>query len=305
MKDVATAGADVLALLVAANEGGAQSALSPGLLDKFKEHMGDTLARRFKGHERKVRDDGKKYLRPSEIGRCYRQVVYDHTVPRPPKEKLAGHTLLKFLYGDLVEALVITLVEAAGHEVTALQGEVEHKLSDTWYLQGSQDCRIDGVVTDVKSASTYGFVKFKQHKLETDDPFGYIMQCSTYALGEDRMAFIAVDKGQGHIVVDEYTPEDEGDILKYARWLVDTIDSGVEPPRPYAAVPDGKSGNMKLPTTCSYCTYKAHCWRDANDGKGLRKFLYSTGPVWLTQVARVPKVVEDTNLTDADDVNEE
>ena len=28
-------------------------------------------------------------------------------------------------------------------------------------IKGSMDCKIDGVVTDVKSASTFGFKKFK------------------------------------------------------------------------------------------------------------------------------------------------
>ena len=41
--------------------------------------------------------------------------------------------------------------------------------------------------------------------------------------------------------------------------------------------PDGESGNRKLAIGCMYCDYKVDCWKDANDGKGLRKFDYKNG----------------------------
>ena len=43
------------------------------------------------------------------------------------------------------------------------------------------DCKIDGIVTDVKSASSFGFKKFKDGQLAIDDPFGYIDQIKAYA----------------------------------------------------------------------------------------------------------------------------
>ena len=54
----------------------------------------------------------------------------------------------------------------------------------------------------------------------------------------------------------------------------------------YEAVPEGKSGNMKLAVGCSYCAYKKTCWPN------LRAFLYSTGPRYLTEVKNEPKVQE-------------
>ena len=66
-----------------------------------------------------------------------------------------------------------------------------------------------------------------------------------------------------------------------------------EPPaRCHEAVPDGKSGNRKLGINCSYCSHKARCWADINDGQGLRTFIYSTGPRYLTDVVKLPKVHE-------------
>ena len=50
--------------------------------------------------------------------------------------------------------------------------------------------------------------------------------------------------------------------------------------------------NNYLPTEYQ----KFDCWSDANDGKGLRVFNYSTGKRYLTKVEKEPNV---------DEVNEE
>jgi hypothetical protein len=61
-------------------------------------------------------------------------------------------------------------------------------------------------------------------------------------------------------------------------------------------IPDGKSGNMKLARGCVYCRHKFECHADANDGKGLRVFKYSTGYRYLTQVPKPPNVIEVTQI---------
>ena len=68
-------------------------------------------------------------------------------------------------------------------------------------IKGSMDCKIDGILCDVKSTSTYGFKKFKENRLEYDDPFGYIDQLSGYgqAEGADEAMFLAMDKQNGHL----------------------------------------------------------------------------------------------------------
>ena len=53
------------------------------------------------------------------------------------------------------------------------------------------------------------------------------------------------------------------------------------------------SGNRKLSVECSYCSFKVDCWDDSNDGKGLRKFIYSNGPRWFTEIKKEPNVSED------------
>ena len=47
--------------------------------------------------------------------------------------------------------------------------------------------------------------------------------------------------------------------------------------------PDGKSGNTKLCTQCSYCDFKKICWPH------MRTFIYKGGPRYLINVAREPR----------------
>ena len=51
-------------------------------------------------------------------------------------------------------------------------------------------------------------------------------------------------------------------------------------------VPEGKSGNMKLATKCSYCQYKKHCYPN------LRAFSYYGGPKFFSHIEVEPKVQE-------------
>ena len=79
-------------------------------------------------------------------------------------------------------------------KVTDLQKEVSVN-----GIKGHQDCMIDGVLVDCKSASGRSFEKFSNNKLHTDDPFGYIAQISAYAEGNgvDEAAFLVIDKQHG------------------------------------------------------------------------------------------------------------
>ena len=63
----------------------------------------------------------------------------------------------------------------------------------------------------------------------------------------------------------------------------------------YSPIPDGKSGNMKLPRGCVYCRHKFECHKDSNIGMGLRVFKYAKKFEYLTNVAKLPRVQEVTN----------
>jgi hypothetical protein len=246
------------------------------------------LRSRFKKREERR---GERTIYFSSLGKKDRQAWYRANKPETA-EKLPEKTLFKFLYGDLIEVLLLFLAKESGHEVSHLQHRVEIN-----GVGGYTDAVIDGVPVDCKSASEYSFKKFADGSFVFDDPFGYIPQLSGYSHAlekTDRAGFLVADKAHGGICfaeIDDVTIEANPPEPRI-RHLKEVIASETPPPRCYEAVPEGKSGNMKLATGCSYCEFKEDCWSDANDGRGLRKYFYSRGPVWLTEVKREPKVSE-------------
>ena len=206
-------------------------------------------------------------------------------------EDIDGPTYIKFMYGHLTEAMVLALAELSGHTVTEQQKEVEVE-----GIKGHQDCRIDGMLVDVKSASSYGFKKFRYNKLHEDDPFGYIAQLKAYAHqeGDTKIAWLAMDKANGSLAWLEYDLEDTNapyyeatnwDVAERVRSLKLAME-GPLPSKCYEAVPDGQSGNLKLQSGCVYCPHKSTCWPHA------RQFSYAGGPKWLTKVVKEPRTLE-------------
>ena len=234
----------------------------------------------------------KRKLRMSNIGKKDRQLWYSYNGYKG--EELMPHTRIKFLYGHLIEEMVLALTKLAGHDVTHEQKQVEVD-----GIKGSMDCKIDGVLTDVKSASSYGFKKFKDGSLVNDDPFGYIDQIKGYAHAEGTtdIGWLVMDKTNGHLTYLKYDMADESQwywsklnffsIPERIKNIKKVVESDTPPERCYETIPDGKSGNMKLAVGCSYCAYKHDCW-----GEDLRTFLYSNGPRYLTQVVHLPNVIE-------------
>jgi len=250
---------------------------------KFGETLAKLLANRL------TEERGRPTLRLSNIGtKCSRKLWYLINKPETA-EKLRPEVRFKFLYGDILEALVLFLAEEAGHTVCGQQDTIEIA-----GVKGHRDAILDGRNVDVKSASTYSFKKFKTNGLREDDPFGYLDQIGAYSYGsredpdlveQDVQSFIAIDKQHGHIVVDTYPVTDVNyeELIEEKKALVQLP----EPPkRHFSPQPEGKSGNEKLGTQCSYCEFKKECFPN------LRTFLYSNGPVYLTKVVKEPKVTE-------------
>lgn len=245
------------------------------------QNIGDLVRSRLLKQEQ--RDDP---LRFSALGKPNRQMWYEAHPLEGSKEEMLPKTYLKFMYGAIIEELLLFLVKEAGHEVSDEQREV-----DVDGVKGHIDAIIDGVVVDVKSASPYGFKKFKDRTIFEDDAFGYIDQLSGYAnvlTPGKAAAWVAFDKVAGDICVTDLVPVviDHHQPAERITELRKVIASEEPPERCYEPVADGKSGNLKLPTPCSYCHHKYRCHPD------LRTFLYSTGPRFLTTVVREPDVPE-------------
>ena len=226
-------------------------------------------------------------LRMSSIGKNSRKLWYEFRDKKP--SKLDGQTKLKLFFGNLVEAFLLFLAEEAGHKVTERQKEVVIE-----GVKGHIDAKIDGVVVDVKSASDFGFKKFKYDDLQNDDPFGYIGQISGYAQaeGDDVAYFLAYNKNNAEMALVEV---DELNMMNASERIIELkkiMKQHTVPDKCYPDKLDGKQGNKILDKNCTYCDYKYECWQDANDGNGLRVFQYASGPTYFTHIEREPKVEE-------------
>ncbi len=232
-----------------------------------------------------------KVLRMSSAGHpCLRKLWYKHR-PATPMEPLAPANHIKFMYGDLIEVLVIFLMRVAGIKVEDQQRRVDYDLSNGWKVKGSMDLSVGGTVIDVKSAAPFSMKKFETGDFG-DDPFGYVSQLSLYrdAGKYDKGAWIAMDKVSGALVECPLTsaPTREDDLV----FITNSIEATHPVARGVEALTKKEGPNQKLCTMCSYCEYREICWADANNGDGLRTFLYSKGPVFLTNVKKLPKVRE-------------
>jgi len=251
-------------------------------LNCFSENVKELLRQRL----RKQPESSDRPIRFSSLGKPDRQVWFDAHPEPGTKEKLLPKTYLKFLYGDIIEQLLVLLCKEAGYAVEDTQMKVEID-----GVTGSLDAVVNGVVVDFKSASPFGYKKFETNTIIQDDPFGYVYQLAGYSTlvkpGQDA-AWIANDKVGGDIcvtplpavVIKHYSPSER---IKH---LKEVVSRDTPPPLCYQPIPDGKSGNLKLPTPCSYCVHKFRCH------PGLRTFIYSTGPRYLTKVVKTPDVPE-------------
>tara|TARA_R100001594_G_scaffold35932_2_gene65533 strand:+ start:1813 stop:2721 length:909 start_codon:yes stop_codon:yes gene_type:complete len=260
--------------------------LSEETIEQFGESMKDVLRHWSTPNPRSV-----ETLRMSNIGRPNRQLWFDMKTEQQAQE-IPPATFIKFLYGHMLEEVVLLLVKLAGHTVSDEQKNVKIK-----GIEGHMDCVIDGEVIDVKTASGYAFKKFKDGTLAEDDTFGYMSQLAGYEAGHGTSngGFLAMNKENGELAL--YIPEelDKPNI----ETKIDTVKKSLKKQTPpelcYLPIPDGTSGNMKLPRGCFFCRHKIECHKDSNNGKGLRVFKYAKGLTYLTQVVKEPKVDEITN----------
>lgn len=260
-------------------------------MDDVPSHLLDNLVDGIRSaiHNSLTDRETRATLRMSNIGTpCNRKLYY--TVNNPEdKEPLEPEARIKFLYGHILEELLLFLAELSGHEVTGRQDEQEIE-----GIKGHRDAIIDGTLVDVKSASTFSFAKFQTGTLEQNDSFGYVDQLQSYLHAgqtddkikdKDRAAFLVVDKTLGKLCLDIHKRKDE-DLSKVYQYKKEVVARPEPPARGFEPEPEGKSGNMKLGLNCGYCEFKKKCH------PGLRGFTYSNKPVYLTTVKKEPNVPE-------------
>ena len=255
-------------------------------IDAFGESMKEVLSQ---WANPRPRDSGT--LRMSNIGKPLRQLWYDMRSESKTTERIKPSVFIKFLYGHLLEEVLLMLIKIAGHEVTDEQKEVSVS-----GIKGHMDCVIDGEVIDIKTASGFAFKKFYNKTLAEDDMFGYLPQLAGYeaAMGTNKGGFLAMNKESGEIAL--YRPDsfDKPDIKKKIKTVKKLIKIDTPPELCYNPIPDGAAGNMQIARGCTWCRHKFECHSDANEGKGLRVFKYSNKYSYLTRVVKEPRVLEVT-----------
>lgn len=277
MKKLENLVSDIYSVLSPLTEGEALD-ISDKDIDDFGEAIKDVVRH---WATPKARDSNT--LRMSNIGKPSRQLWYDLKYKREESSFEDSHLPIKFLYGHLLEEVLLFLVKMSGHKVEDEQKEVEVK-----GVKGHIDCKIDGEVIDIKTASGFAFNKFRNGTLREDDPFGYMAQLAGYeeAEGTTNGGFLVINKESGELTL--YQPEELD--KPYAPKIIEDIKESLnnnEPPEVcYEPIPEGKSGNMKLPKNCVYCNHKFRCYPD------LRVFKYSKGLVYFTEIVNEPKVEE-------------
>ncbi len=261
------------------------------------KELADVVQRALLRQEDRINNSA---VRVSNVGKpCLLQVWRREHEPEKATS-LDGKTALKFMYGNLIETIVLFLAEQSGHNVFLRQFPVE--IGD---ITGHIDCIIDGQLVDVKSASGYSFQKFKNHEVPKDDLFGYMAQLSLYHAGIFNLAhaefeidpeyasFLAVNKETGEILLDTY----DGMSKLGEQWInyaenqfVPTVTQETVPlDHLQPLVPFGKSGNMQIAVPCRYCEFKSTCF------PGLRTFQYSNANIHLATIVEEPKVPEIIN----------
>ena len=115
-------------------------------VDKHIDAFGEMLKVHIKDFLYEVPQD-RGYLRLSAIGKPDRKIWYDVNKSLD-QDALPPATRIKFLYGYILEELLLLCSTIAGHTVIDQQKEVVLE-----EVVGHQDAIIDGVLVDCKSAS--------------------------------------------------------------------------------------------------------------------------------------------------------
>ena len=252
-------------------------------LESFGKDMADALK-----HWSIPQKRTKENLRMSSIGKPLRRLWFDSKSEKT-QEVFPAPLQIKFLYGHLLEVLLLFFVRMAGHTVTSEQKEITVD-----GVKGHMDCVIDGQVVDVKTASGFAFKKFKDGTLGEDDSFGYLGQLAGYEEAEQTFngGFLVMNKETGDLTT--FIPDDldKPNIKEKIKNVRKSLAVDTPPDFCYTPVPEGASGNMKLARGCTWCPHKIECYKEANEGIGLRAFKYAKGLVYLTNVSKQPNVEE-------------
>lgn len=236
------------------------------LLKEFGERCQSNLLKQLEPEER-----GEFRLRMSNIGRPLRQLMLEQQNGRT---KPNAEFILKMLFGDLYESLMLYLIKASGINVTAQDVKVTLPIETDKgiiNIDGMLDLEIDNEVWDIKSASPWSFDnKFDASTiLNSKDDFGYVDQLFGYAKARGNKAggWLPINKSNGQIKacpVDKNLHDTVMDkSYETIKAKVKHITEGKPMPECTGVIKEtfyGKStGNEILGPSCKFCSCKEIC----------------------------------------------
>jgi len=272
------------------------SRLEP-LIEQFGEDCKAAMRKQFS------RNSGYR-IRMSGVGRplCQQQLE-----KRGMTQDVAYNDIVRFATGDLLEAFAILVMRAAGLKVVDEQKSCTLDIAGE-KINGTLDLILDvdgeEKVWDIKTASPWSFEnKFSGRGgydvIKEDDPFGYIMQGHLYGESENKNfgGWIVINKSSGEwdfVQAPEDQSEDREAYLKEAERRVNAIVNDEEFKVPFqdefeTVKIDGqviRTGNKLMPKTCTFCSFKEHCWPKAEYGPKVTSRAKFKPHVWYTKLVK-------------------
>ena len=247
--------------------------ISPSAIMDFANECRDAI-------DKQINSRREFRIRMSGLGRPICQQILER---EKHVEDMDYNAFFRFLFGDIVESVLVLIMEQADVEIVEKQKAVSldiagQKILGTLDLILKDEMGVDKV-WDVKSASEWAF-KFKYtgyggyEKIKEDDPFGYIMQGHLYgeATGLPFGGWIVVNKSSGQVAIVEapdWQDEDRklymADAEKRVKRLLDPDPKFVKPFKSEFETykvkgEEIRTGNKVLPKICGMCGHRSHCW---------------------------------------------
>ena len=214
-----------------------------------------------------------------------------------PTETPPYNAKMRFIFGDLIEALAVAILKASGIKIEEFQKKVKYKF-DKDKIDGTYDVKIQNRIWDIKSASPYSFkYKFGDaggfDAIVNDDPFGYVSQGYLYAKadGVNFGGWITINKSTGEWSVVETPVSDEMHSKKAIKQAKDNL-KALNDDAPFKRLYKDKeeyfnrkpTGNKVLGLECSFCPYKKSCWEDLHYLPQQQSKALNPKWVWYTKV---------------------
>ena len=236
------------------------------LLDQFAEQSKGAVKRQL---ERGNRSAFSVYL--SNIGRplCALQMEQLHGRQSSPN-------VIRNIFGDMIEALVILLLRCSGIDIVSEQAKVTLE-TEVGVLRGKSDVVLnlngEHSVWDIKSASDYSFRKYQRGgfaDLAKNDPFGYVAQLFGYAKALDLPAggWIIASKSSGEVLILEVPKGTYGEYSDRAIAHINSNHKSLVSKQPFRKLYEDEpeffnkkaTGNRILSNACSMCEFAKLCW---------------------------------------------